>query len=93
MRVRGARRRRGVDAGFTLSDHVDWPQLLGAIDATGAERVWVTHGFTGPVVRWLRDRGLDASVLATRWEGERDDTAVDGAEADDADAERDASVP
>jgi putative mRNA 3-end processing factor len=93
MRVRGARRRRGVDAGFTLSDHVDWPQLLGAIDATGAERVWVTHGFTGPVVRWLRDRGLDANVLATRWEGERDDTAVDAAEAEDADAVSDAPAP
>ncbi|GAB1343679.1 ligase-associated DNA damage response exonuclease [Gemmatimonas sp.] len=82
MRVRGARRRRGVDAGFTLSDHVDWPQLLGAIEATGAESVWVTHGFTGPVVRWLTERGIDARPLATRWEGERDDTAVDSAESD-----------
>lgn len=80
MRVRGTRRRRGVDTGFTLSDHVDWPQLLYAVEATGAERVWVTHGFTGPVVRWLRDHGLDASVLATRWEGERDDVAVDADE-------------
>lgn len=77
MRVRGARRRRGVDAGFTLSDHVDWPQLLAAIDATGAERVWVTHGFTGPVVRWLTEQGREARAMATRWEGERDDAAVD----------------
>ncbi len=82
MRVRGARRRRGVDAGFTLSDHVDWPQLLGAIDATGAERVWVTHGFTGPVVKWLLDEGLDAQAIATRYEGERDDVAVDDASAE-----------
>ena len=73
MLVRGARRRRSVDRGFTLSDHVDWPQLLQAIDATGAERVLVTHGFTGPVVRWLQERGLAASALATRYEGERDD--------------------
>lgn len=70
MRVRGARRRRGVDAGFTLSDHVDWPQLLSAIEATGAEQVWVTHGFTSQVVQWLSDRGLDARVLATRWDGD-----------------------
>ncbi|MCE2952605.1 MAG: ligase-associated DNA damage response exonuclease [Gemmatimonas sp.] len=84
MRVRGERRRRAVDAGFTLSDHVDWPQLLAAIDATGAERVWVTHGFTGPVVQWLTERGLEARVMATRWEGERDDAAVDAA-ADDND--------
>lgn len=82
MRVRGARRRRGVDAGFTLSDHVDWPQLLAAVEATGAQRVWVTHGFTGPVVQWLTERGLDARAIATRWEGERDDAAVDAAESD-----------
>jgi putative mRNA 3-end processing factor len=79
MLVRGARRRRSVDRGFTLSDHVDWPQLLAAIDATGAERVLVTHGFTGAVVRWLREHGRAADALATRYEGERDDVAdVDG---------------
>lgn len=78
MLVRGARRRRSVDRGFTLSDHVDWPQLLAAIDATGASRILVTHGFTGPVVRWLRDHGLQADALATRYEGERDD-AVESA--------------
>jgi putative mRNA 3-end processing factor len=79
MQVRGARRRRGVDRGFPLSDHVDWPQLLDAIAATGAERVLPTHGFTGPVVRWLREHGYEADALATRFVGERDDDAVDGA--------------
>ena len=61
MAVRGARRRRAVDRGFVLSDHVDWPSLLAAIDATGAERVWVTHGYTGVLVRWLREQGRDAA--------------------------------
>ncbi|MBL0939377.1 MAG: ligase-associated DNA damage response exonuclease [Gemmatimonadaceae bacterium] len=75
MRVRGARRRRGVDAGFTLSDHVDWPQLLGAIEATGAERVWVTHGFTNAVVQWLTEHGYDAQVLPTRW-GDTDEAEL-----------------
>lgn len=92
MRVRGARRRRGVDAGFTLSDHVDWPQLLAAVEATGAQRVWVTHGFTGPVVQWLTERGLEARAIATRWEGERDDAAVDATDSEAAaDAEGTAS--
>lgn len=76
MLVRGARRRRSLDRGFPLSDHVDWPSLLAAVDATGAERVWVTHGFTGPVVRWLQERGLDASAIQTRFEGEVDDDAA-----------------
>lgn len=78
MRVRGARRRRGLDRGFTLSDHVDWPGLLEAVAATGAERVWVTHGYTGPVVRWLREHGLEARAVATRFEGERDEPEAPG---------------
>ena len=70
MRVRGARRRRSVDRGFVLSDHVDWPALMETIEATGAERVLVTHGYRDPVVRVLREKGLDADSLASRWEGE-----------------------
>ena len=77
MRVRGQRRRRSVDRGFVLSDHVDWPSLLAAIDATGAERVWVTHGYREPVVRWLRGRGIEAQAIASRWEGEEDSGDVE----------------
>jgi putative mRNA 3-end processing factor len=76
MLVRGTRRRRSLDRGFPLSDHVDWPALMAAIEATGAARVWVTHGFTGPVVRWLRERGVDAQAVQTRFEGEQDDDAA-----------------
>ncbi len=47
MQVRGNRRRRGVDRGFVLSDHADWRGLIAAIEATGAERVLVTHGVGG----------------------------------------------
>jgi putative mRNA 3-end processing factor len=73
MTIRGTRRRKAVDRGFVLSDHVDWPGLLGSIRATGASRVLVTHGYTAVVVRWLREQGLEADALATRYEGERDD--------------------
>jgi putative mRNA 3-end processing factor len=76
MRVRGARRRRSVDRGFVLSDHVDWPALIHAIDATGAERVLVTHGYRDPVVRFLREKGLEADSLASRWEGENEEDVV-----------------
>lgn len=86
MRVRGARRRRALDRGFTLSDHVDWPALLATIDATGASRVWVTHGFTGVVTRWLLERGLDARAIATRFEGERDDVPASETPMHEADA-------
>jgi putative mRNA 3-end processing factor len=77
MRVRGARRRRSVDRGFVVSDHVDWPALMSAIDATGAERVLVTHGYREPVVRTLRERGLQADAIASRWEGEGESESED----------------
>jgi putative mRNA 3-end processing factor len=80
MRVRGARRRRSVDRGFVLSDHVDWPSLMSAIDATGAERVLVTHGYRDPVVRALRERGLSADSLASRWEGETEEDVIAASE-------------
>lgn len=73
MMVRGARRQRSLDRGFALSDHVDWPGLMAAIEATGAGEVWVTHGYTGPVVRWLQERGIDSRAIQTRFEGERDE--------------------
>lgn len=63
MRLRDARRRRGVDRGFALSDHADWPGLLDAVSATGAEEVFVTHGHVDPVVRLLREKGIDAKPL------------------------------
>lgn len=73
MLVRGARRRRVVERGFVLSDHADWDGLLGAIHATGAERILVTHGHTQPMAQYLREQGLQADVLETRFEGEQDD--------------------
>ena len=79
MQVRGNRRRRGLDRGFALSDHADWPGLMAAIEATGAERVFVTHGAVGPMTRYLREKGLDATALETAY-GEEDE-AVDGAPA------------
>jgi putative mRNA 3-end processing factor len=76
MQLRGARRRRGVDRGFVLSDHADWPGLMQAITATGASRVVVTHGSIPVLVRWLQQQGLQASGFDTEY---GDDEADDGA--------------
>lgn len=70
MRLRGVRRRRGLATGFVLSDHADWDGLNAAIAATGAERVFVTHGYTAPFRRWLEAQGYDAHVVATAFRGE-----------------------
>ena len=89
MQMRGARRRHGVDRGFVLSDHADWPGLQRAIGATGAQRVIVTHGFEAVMVRWLRDQGLQAGSFATEYGA--DDEAAEAAEV--ASAAMPASLP
>ncbi len=81
MQVRGARRRRGLDRGFVLSDHADWPSLQTAIAATGAERVIVTHGSVPIMVRWLREQGLDAGAFDTEYGGDDDDGQPDAPDA------------
>jgi putative mRNA 3-end processing factor len=70
MRVRGARRRRALDRGFVLSDHADWLGLMQAIEASGARRVIVTHGFEAAIVRHLSERGIAAHALRTEFGGE-----------------------
>jgi putative mRNA 3-end processing factor len=70
MMVRGARRQRAVDRGFVLSDHADWPELLTAIAGAEAETVYVTHGFSSEVVRWLKETGTNAVELKTHFMGD-----------------------
>jgi putative mRNA 3-end processing factor len=67
MQVRGNRRRGGYDRGFVLSDHADWPGLHEAIAATGAQRVIVTHGSAAAMVRYLREKGLQAEAFETEY--------------------------
>ncbi|NNL19180.1 MAG: ligase-associated DNA damage response exonuclease [Boseongicola sp.] len=73
MALRGVRRRRSADRGFVISDHADWGGLNAAIKATGAERVFVTHGYTSVFRRWLEEQGYDAGIVETEY-GEEDDT-------------------
>ena len=37
---------------------------------TGAQRVFVTHGYTAALARFLSERGLDATPWRTHYEGE-----------------------
>jgi putative mRNA 3-end processing factor len=81
MQVRGHQRRRNADAGFALSDHADWNGLLQAIKATGAEKVFVTHGFQSVFSRYLNEQGILAAEVKTEYGTEdEEDTPVTGAE-------------
>ena len=70
MNLRGAKRRRPIDRGFILSDHADWTGLLKAVEATGATRVYATHGYKSVFARYLNELGYEAYELNTQWEGE-----------------------
>lgn len=78
MQVRGVRRRLALDRGFVVSDHADWGGLVDTIRASGASRVGVTHGDSGPMVRWLREQGYDAWEVPTRFQGEAQSGGVAG---------------
>ena len=71
MAVRGARRRRGYERGFVLSDHADWPGLIRTVRESRARKVYVTHGQSEVLSRYLREvEGIDAEPLETLFEGE-----------------------
>jgi putative mRNA 3-end processing factor len=64
MAVRGARRRRGCERGFVLSDHADWPALVATARQSGARQVYVTHGQSEVLARYLREvEGIAAEPL------------------------------
>lgn len=75
MALRGVRRRRAADRGFVVSDHADWDGLNAAIKATGATKVFATHGYTSAFQRWLSDQGYDAHIVSTDYHGENLDQA------------------
>jgi putative mRNA 3-end processing factor len=82
MQVRGNVRRRNVDAGFALSDHADWPGLLETVKGTGAEKVFVTHGFQSVFSRYLNEIGIPAAEVKTEF-GEEENTEANLAIADE----------
>jgi putative mRNA 3-end processing factor len=74
MQVRGNMRRRNADAGFALSDHADWKGLLQAIKATGAQKVFVTHGFQSVLSRYLNEQGIEAGEVRTEYGEDEEST-------------------
>jgi putative mRNA 3-end processing factor len=78
MLVRGAKNRRAIDQGFALSDHADWNELIQTVKDTGAEKIYVTHGYTSVLSRWLNEIGIPAAEVKTMYgddEGKEDELA------------------
>jgi putative mRNA 3-end processing factor len=82
MQLRGARRRSNADKGFAMSDHADWHGLNTAVKGTGAENIYVTHGYKTAFTRWLREEmKLNAFEIETKFEGESIESESSGAAA------------
>jgi putative mRNA 3-end processing factor len=74
MAVRGARRRRGYERGFVMSDHADWSGLIRSVRDCGARQVYVTHGNSDGLARYLREvEGISAEPLEGDFASERDE--------------------
>ena len=59
-----ARYRYKVDAVIPLSDHADYPELLGFVEQVKPRRVFTVHGYTAEFAAVLRARGVDAWSLS-----------------------------
>lgn len=73
MQIRGNRRWKGVDAGFAVSDHADWKGLLAAVKATGAEKVYVTHGSQAIFSKYLNETGIWSKEVKTEYGNEEEE--------------------
>jgi putative mRNA 3-end processing factor len=70
MQVRGARRRKGYEKGFVLSDHADWSDLVRTVHETEAKTVFLTHGKTEVLERFLTEQGVKVRLFTTQFEDE-----------------------
>jgi putative mRNA 3-end processing factor len=55
--------RRGVDAGFVLSDHCDFKALNWAVKETGADLVYLMHGYTKEFSSHLNKQGIFTKIV------------------------------
>lgn len=60
-----ARARTGAEELIPYSDHAGFDELLGIVAASGARRVDLVHGYTAPLAKILRDRGINARAART----------------------------
>ena len=77
MQVRGNVRRKNADAGFPLSDHADWEGLSSAAKASGAEKVFATHGFQSAFSRYLNEQGIAAAEVKTEYGNDEEEMKSD----------------
>ncbi|HEX2684122.1 MAG TPA: DNA ligase-associated DEXH box helicase, partial [Ferruginibacter sp.] len=63
--------------GFALSDHADWNGLLQAVKATGARKVFATHGFQAAFSRYLDEQGIEAAEIKTEYGNDEEESIAE----------------
>ena len=65
---RHARYRYGCNAGFPLSDHCGFDDLLRYVELTGARQVYTVYGYAREFAGALRERGYEAYALGQEFQ-------------------------
>lgn len=73
MQLRKSGMARGITKGFALSDHADWTDINKIVDATGAEEIWISHGYKETLARWLQEKGKRTFIISERQIKETDE--------------------
>lgn len=63
MHVRQRAKAAGIELPLIISDHADWAELTGTIEAMNPEEVWITYGREDALVRWAELNGRKAKAL------------------------------
>ena len=81
MALRGVRRRRAAIGALSSRIMPTGTDCYAAIKETGAENIYVTHGYTDIFTRYLNEKGWTAQVVPTEFEGETLDDGGGGMKA------------
>jgi len=73
MMSKKMRQSRKARHAFVLSDHGDWNELNQAVELSQAENIYVTHGYKNAFARWLNEKGYQAHIVPSFFDGSGSD--------------------
>ena len=74
MTLNRFRKQQTAEAGFVLSDHVDWNELNQVVNECNAENIWLMHGYTKEYRRFLIAQGKNAKDIGSHFSLKTGDT-------------------
>ena len=74
MALNRFRKQQTAEAGFVLSDHVDWNELNQVVNDCNAENIWLMHGYTKEYQRFLIAQGKNVKDIGSHFSLKTGDT-------------------